>query len=356
MERGIQYAQTVDGVSIGFWTLGEGRPLVYMAGGPWNHIELWQVSECRRWYERLAQKRMLVRYDLRGTGLSERSVSDYSLDAQMLDLEAVVGRLDLDRFQLLGAADAGPVAITYGARHPDRVSHLILWCAWAKTSDIRSPRLQAWRGLIDQDWQLMTDTCAHLALGWSGAEVGRLSAERLRESVTPEAAKAALEAIGAFDVTALLRQVKSPTLVLHRREISWLPTDIARGLAAGIRDARLIFLDGEWTAPYLGDPEAAAIAIDEFLSAKPEAPGRERQQEVFPETALSGPRTYPDGLTERQVEVLRLLASGRTNNEIAEELVLSVRTVERHIGNIYGKIGARGRADATAYALTRSLV
>ena len=81
MEPRIQYAQTADGVSIAFWTLGEGEPLVYIAGGPWNHIELWQVPECHRWYERLAQKRMLVRYDLRGTGLSERTVSDYSVDA-----------------------------------------------------------------------------------------------------------------------------------------------------------------------------------------------------------------------------------------------------------------------------------
>ncbi len=64
----------------------------------------------------------------------------------------------------------------------------------------------------------------------------------------------------------------------------------------------------------------------------------------------------PGGLTAREVEVLRLIASGRTNSEIAEELVLSVRTVERHIGNIYGKISACGRADATAYTLTRGLI
>ena len=68
MEPRIRYAPTADGVSIAFWTLGEGKPLVYMAGGPWGHVELWDIPECRRWYERLAQKRMLVRYDVRGTG------------------------------------------------------------------------------------------------------------------------------------------------------------------------------------------------------------------------------------------------------------------------------------------------
>ena len=63
MERRIRYAKTADGVSIAFWTVGEGMPLVYLAGGPWSHIELWQVPECRRWYERLAQRRMLLAVD-----------------------------------------------------------------------------------------------------------------------------------------------------------------------------------------------------------------------------------------------------------------------------------------------------
>ena len=160
MEPRIQYATTGDGMSIAYWTLGEGEPLVYMAGGPWSHIELWQVPECRRWYERLAPERMLVRYDVRGTGLSERQVSDYSLEAQVLDVEAVVDRLGLDTFDLLGAADGGPVAIAYAARHPEHVSRLVLWCSWARTSDITSPRIQAWLGLINQDWELMTPAYA----------------------------------------------------------------------------------------------------------------------------------------------------------------------------------------------------
>src|SRR5215216_5831981 len=92
----IRYATTADGVSIAFWTLGEGAPLVYMAGGPWGHVELWDIPQCGRWYERLARARMLVRYDVRGTGFSERDVSDHSLDALVADVEAVVDRLDLD--------------------------------------------------------------------------------------------------------------------------------------------------------------------------------------------------------------------------------------------------------------------
>src|SRR5215216_5984408 len=278
MEPRIQYATTADGVSIAFWTLGEGVPLLYMAGGPWGHIELWDIPECRRWYERLAQKRMLIRYDVRGTGFSERDVSDYSLEALVLDVEAVVDRLGLDTFEMLGAFDAGPVAIAYAARRPERVSRLILWCSWARSSDISSPRIRAWLGLLDQDWELMTDTCAHLALGWLAGEVGRHAAQRLRESVTPEAARAALKAMGTFDVTELLPRLKVPTLVLHRGDIPWLPVSIARELASRIPDARLSILEGESTAPYLGDTEVTASAIDEFLGEVED--GRTAQREA----------------------------------------------------------------------------
>jgi len=358
MQPRIRYAITVDGVSIAFWTLGEGAPLVYMAGGPWGHVELWDILECRHWYERLAQERMLIRYDIRGTGYSERDVSDHSLDALVADVEAVVDRLELNRFDMFGAFDAGPVAIAYAARHPERVSQLILWCSWARSSDIRSPRIRAWLGLIDQDWELMTDTCAHLALGWPAGEVGRHAAQRLRESVTPEVAREALEAMGTFDVTELLPRLEVPTLVLHRSDIPWLPVDIARELASHIPDARLMILEGESTAPYLGNTEAAMSAIDEFLGEGKVGRTAQREADALPsEPDGSGPtQGYPHGLTEREVEVLRHLAGGKTNGEIAEELFVSVRTVERHVANIYAKIGARGRANATAYALSLNLI
>jgi pimeloyl-ACP methyl ester carboxylesterase/DNA-binding CsgD family transcriptional regulator len=358
MEPRIRYAITDDGVSIAFWTLGKGEPLLYLAGGPWGHVELWDLPECRRWYERLAQERMLVRYDLRGTGFSERDVSDYSLDALVADVEAVVDRLQLQRFDIFAGFDAGPVSIAYAARHPERISHLILWCSWARSSQMRSPRIRAWLGLIDQDWELMTDTCAHLALGWPAGEVGRHAAQRLRESVSPEAARAALKAMGTFDVTELLPRVKVPTLVLHRNEIPWLPVSIAGELASGIPEAHLSILEGESTAPYLGDTEAAASIIEEFLGEVEEGRTQQREADVpVSKRNGSGPaRGYPHGLTAREVEVLRHLAGGKTNDEIAEELYVSVRTVERHVANIYSKIGARGRANATAYALTHNLI
>jgi pimeloyl-ACP methyl ester carboxylesterase len=141
-------------------------PFVHMSPVPLSHVEReWQMRELRRWYERLAEKRMLVRMDPRGFGLSERDVSDHSLDTGVLDLEALVDRLRLERFALLGFQHSGPPAIVYAARHPERVSHLLLWCSYAQPSDwARSPPIQATRALIDKDWETYTETVAHFTL------------------------------------------------------------------------------------------------------------------------------------------------------------------------------------------------
>jgi len=273
MEPRIQYAQTADGVSIAFWTLGEGMPLVHMPRHPFSHVELeWQIPEMRRWYERLAQKRMLVRYDGRGSGLSQRNVADYSLDALVLDLGAVVDHLGLEAFALLGHMRTGPVAIAYAARHPERVSHLLLWCAHARTSDLlQSPQAEALVALMDQDWGLFTETAAHVVMGWSEGEPARRFAAFMRECITPEEVRAAYASILEFDVTALLPQLKSPTLVLQRRQVAYPEVHIASGLASRIPGARLALLEGTSLAPYLGDMEAVLAAIDEFLGEGEEA-------------------------------------------------------------------------------------
>jgi class 3 adenylate cyclase/pimeloyl-ACP methyl ester carboxylesterase len=267
MEPRIQYAQAADGVSIAFWTLGEGVPLVWIMSLPFSHIQLeWQMPDIRRWFERLAQRRKLVRYDNRGSGLSDRDVTDYSLDAHVLDLEAVADRLGLEQFDLFAIYHSGPVAIAYAARHPERVSHLVLWCSWARGSDVAgSPLLQTMRGFISQNWEAYTETAAGSFLGWSEPESAHRFAALLRESVTPEAARAALEATTRFDVTDLLPQLRTPTLVLHRRELRFPEASVARSLAARIPDASLVVLEGDSMAPYLGDAPAVYRAVAGFL-------------------------------------------------------------------------------------------
>ncbi len=273
MEPRIQYAKTKDGVSIAYWTLGEGMPLVHMPNLPFSHIQLeWQMAEARRWCERLAEKRRLVRYDGRGTGLSERNVTEYSLDALVLDLEAVVDRLELESFALFASTSAGPVAIAYAARYPERVSHLILWCSWARGSEpFQSPQAQALVALIDKDWETYTETRAHVGFGWSAGEQARRYAAFMRECIMPEMAQTAYGAISEFDVMDVLPQVKPPTLVLHRSQNRLFDVGLARSLASRIPDARLVVLDGESVAPFLGDAESVLDAIDEFLGEGEEA-------------------------------------------------------------------------------------
>jgi len=264
MEPRIQYAQTKDGVSIAYWTMGDGMPLVYMPPGMFSHIQLEsQHPSTRHWYEALAKGRRLVRYDGRGTGLSQRDVTGFSLDSYLTDLEAVVGRLGLRTFALWGFGDSGPVAISYAARYPERVSHLLLWCTWARTSD--PPWIDALGELMRKDWEAYTETVAHGLLGWSAAEEAGRIAALIREAVTPETALAATRAGNELDAVGLLSRVRSPTLVLHRRQTRWPEVDVARGLSSRIPDARLALLEGESPLPQLGDTESVLQAIDEFL-------------------------------------------------------------------------------------------
>ena len=272
MEPRIQYAKTRDGVTIAFWTLGERMPLVYMPVIPDSHIQLeWQDPELRRWYERLMEKRKLVRYDSRGTGLSERNVTEYSVDSLILDLEAVVDRLGLERFALLACLYSGPVAIAYAARHPERVSHLLLTLTAARASEMLGPELSQVAGLIDKDWELFTETFAHVALGWSAGEPARRWAARCRESVTPQMLQLFLGAVREIDVTDLLPQVRSPTLVLHRRQGRLMDVNVARGLVSRIPDARLALLEGTSAAMFREDTEPFLTAVDEFLGEGEEA-------------------------------------------------------------------------------------
>ena len=358
MEPRIQYAKTKDGVSIAYWTLGEGMPLVVMPNIPFGHIQLeWQIAEYRDWYQRTAQGRRLVRYDGRGQGLSDRDVTEYSLDAWLLDLEAVVDHLSLERFALFAPLHSGPVAITYAVRHPERVSHLLLWFCYARSSDyLRSPQLLTLRGLMSQDWELYTETVAHAVLGWSAGEPARQFAALMRESVTPEAAQAAFGAISEFDVAALLPQVRSPTLVLHRRQYPMLNVGVARGLASGIPDARLALLEGTSVGPFLGDTEAVLEAIDEFLGEGEEAaagaePAAEGGMVTILFTDMEGSTSLTQRLGDAKAqEVLR------THNGIVREALKAHGGSEiKHTGDgIMASFASASKALECAIAMQRA--
>ena len=183
-EPRIQYAKTSDGVSIAFWTMGEGPPLVMTPAFVWGHLQMrWDDPQQRSFEERMAEKRKVVDYDHRGSGLSDRDLTDFSLEIFVRDLEAVVDHLGLDRFALMGSRLSGPVAIAYAARHPERISHLVLWCTFARTPDFGQYRdYEKVQSLIDTDWELYTETLAHATFGWSEPERARQYAAYLRES------------------------------------------------------------------------------------------------------------------------------------------------------------------------------
>ena len=217
MEPKIQYAKTSDGVSIAYATVGEGRPLVWVTSIPYTHCQrAWEVPELRRYLETIGRHRKLIQYDIRGTGLSQRGITEYSMDSLLLDLEAVVERLGLERFVLIGEVNSGSLAITYAARHPEQVSHLILWCAWARATDFfGSPRVRAFGRSLERDWITYTEVAAQGMSGWSAPEFAHRAAAYLRDCVDEETAKAAYRAVRRFDVTDLLSRVSTPTLVLH---------------------------------------------------------------------------------------------------------------------------------------------
>ena len=170
MEPRIQYAKTEDGVSIAYWTLGEGDAIVHL---PWmgvSHLQVeWQHRDFRRWYERLAENRMLVRYDTAGTGLSDRDVIDFSLETRLPDMEAVVDRLGVEKFALVGFLHSGLAAVMYAVHHPERVTHLILWCSYARGSDYASsPQLQVLRAAAEKDWDTYMKLGPQIIFGYAG--------------------------------------------------------------------------------------------------------------------------------------------------------------------------------------------
>lgn len=335
-EPKIRYAHTPDGESIAFWAIGEGTPLLFTPPYPLGNIRLeWQEPRVRAFYRRLALNHTLVRYDPRGAGLSSRGEGGCSLAARASDIGTVADKAGLDRFALLGFSHMGPASVTCTVASPERVSRLILWYSYARYADyVQNPRVEAARSIIERDWHLYTELEGYRSTNWSGGEQARWYTEYIRESVTPDGLRAAFNSLSGVDVSAALSQIRVPTLVLHRERSEILPVEVARDLAAAVPDARLALVEGSGVSPFDEGAEKILAEIDEFLR---------------------DPEAGHGSLTAREVEVLRLVAAGRSNTHIATELCVSVRTVARHVTNIYAKIDAQNRSEATAYAIRHGL-
>jgi class 3 adenylate cyclase len=264
MDPRVQYATTTDDVSIAYWSMGTGVPLIIPPILVSSHLELeWQIPSRRASFERLAAGCRVIHYDCRGMGMSQRDAVDYSVEAALRDLDAVVDRLGLDEFAILRLPNSGVVPFAYAARKPERVSHLIVWEGHMQ-DDRDSPRvdqLDAIEPVLDRDWDLYVKIRARIMVGWEGSNAPILE-DILRATHTPASARAMNEALAKADATPYLSQIKAPTLVLYRIGLR-LREDHARLFASRITNANLVAI----REPSIGNypNEAGIVAMQEFL-------------------------------------------------------------------------------------------
>jgi class 3 adenylate cyclase/alpha-beta hydrolase superfamily lysophospholipase len=260
MEPRIQYAKTSDGVSIAYSVIGEGPPLVYIAAQSGGVHLYSQFSLARRGTDQLASAGLqVIRYDGRGTGSSDRAARDFSLEARLRDLEAVVERLKLERFMLLGHQHGGLTAIAYAERHAGRVSHLILRDPFASITDWyeSSAGRRVFKGLravAEENWELVTQNIGHMGFGFANAETAKEYAAAIQSSHSAATWVQMEEAADGIDVTELLGAISVPTLVVFDLGIPGRgPAASERGEAAK-KVAAMI-------------PDAHFLATDDFAAA-----------------------------------------------------------------------------------------
>ena len=353
LHQQIRFCTSSDGARIAYASVGEGPPLV-KAPNWMTHLEYELESPVwRHWFEALSGSHTIIRFDQRGCGLSDRDV-DISFDAWVADLEAVVEAAGLVRFPLLGISQGGAVAIEYAARHPERVSRLVLYGAFARgrlNRGVSQAEHEALVTLLREGWARDTPTYRQLftSISIPSAEQEQMRAfnEMQRVSTTGEMAARTLLAGGNIDVTHRLPEIDVPTLVLHALGDLSCPFAEGRLLAASLRNARLVALDSPNHIVLADEPAWPVLLaeLDAFLSS--------------PETTSAAPAVPTSAagvLSTREAEVLRLVVQGKSNQQIADELVISLNTVRRHVSNIFDKTGVANRAQAAVYGRDHGLV
>jgi pimeloyl-ACP methyl ester carboxylesterase/DNA-binding CsgD family transcriptional regulator len=309
-----------------------------------THIEFeGETPVWRPWFDALGARYRFLRYDSRGCGLSRTGDADVALDVLVSDLEAIVDAAGLGRFALLGTSQGGAISIAYAAKHPERVSHLVLLGAFARGPLVRNPTpekvasIEAQLKLVELGWG--TDNPAFHMLFTSqlfpNATPAQLHAlnELQRRSCPPAQAARILEAACRIDAAPCLDQVRCPTLVLHARRDQPVPYE-SEGvrIAARIPDARLVTLESASHVPLPGDP--AFTRVMEEIAAFLPAPH-----------AAAFPR-----LTPREAQILDLMAAGLDNAQIGARLEVSEKTVRNNVTRIFEKMGVENRPQAIVQA------
>jgi pimeloyl-ACP methyl ester carboxylesterase/DNA-binding CsgD family transcriptional regulator len=333
------------GRRVAYAVTGAGPPLVAPAW--WvSHLELdWRDQAFCEFWESVAEGYTLVRYDRLGVGMSDRDVrdEDLTLDGDVALLCAVLDELALDEVSLVGGSSGGCAAIAFSARFPERVDRLLLYGAYADGSAITSPAVrQSIVAAVRSHWGLGSRMLADIFSGDTTSVEQKRVARYQREATSPETAAVLLELTYRNDVRSQLDRVRAPTLVVHRRGDRAIPYALGRELAAGIPAAKLIPLDGSAHFPWAGDRLSVARALRSALAPAAPVNGAEEPPAML--------------LSAREREVLVLVASGSSDQEIAEQLVLSRHTVHRHVANIRHKLGRTTRTAAVAEAARLGLL
>ena len=281
VKQQVRFCGTSDGVHLAFSAVGSGPPLVKTAN--WlNHLEFdWQSPVWSPLFMRLAARYRLIRYDERGTGLSDRDVPEFSFEAFVRDLEAVVDTLGLDRFALFGVSQGAPVAIAYAVRHPERVSRLVLSGAFAKGWRKRGnasevARAEASIVLIREGWGQDNPAARQIFTSLIIADATREQMEWMseleRRTASAETAIRLLQVIGDIDITDLLPQLSVPVLLFHSRGDARVPFEQGRQLAQAIPNGRLVALESR-NHLILSHEPAYARFVDEMCSFLDETDG-----------------------------------------------------------------------------------
>ena len=350
MAQEVRYVTTSDGVQIGYVVSGSGPVVVVMPDIGFSSMLFAErdLPEVAAWAEAVSRRFTYVRYDARGFGYSQPRVPDMSRATWHRDLEAVVAAVGATNYALFGWLGTARIAVEYAAAHQEEVSHLVAWPPDYPV--LSSPEGDSLESLAMGDWETFTETYAHVVMGWENSERARRLAAHWRETVTQNLYARFLIEFRWPSVGELVRlrgRIVAPTLVLARRHR--YATDRIAALAA-LQDVRVVVLAGDEALPYQGDVAEVIDAMAAFVSdpASFAASGAmtSRERAAKPPSGVQ--------LTRREQEVLDLLALGKSNGEIADALVISVRTVERHLMRIYGKLGASGksaRVIAAAHAI-----
>ncbi|MGZ4218384.1 MAG: alpha/beta fold hydrolase [Solirubrobacteraceae bacterium] len=342
-EQEIRFCRGASGVRIAYATHGGGPPLVIVSC--WlSHLRYdWQSPVWRHFLNDLGALATVVRYDERGFGLSDWTIDDFSLEARLGDLEGVVEAVGLDRFAVLGMSGGSTVAMAYAARHPERVTRLVLYgtaCGMPVTFDADAlAEEETYRGLIRVGWAredpVFRRVFTSRFIPDATEEQMRWFVGLQRMSTSPENAVASRVARQEVDIAHELPRIVAPTLILQAVGDHMTTFDNAPFVAALIPSSRLVPLESDNHILLADEP-----AWTQF---------RAEVRSFLGPAEVSTPAALPE-LSSREIEVLELVAEGLSNEEVAARLYLSVRTVERHLSNIYAKLRVSGKAARAAAA------